>query len=757
MTDATHISNAELQRLRDVVGRVVNALSDRSIKVFQRGSRAYVQYDPNTGKPSYVSLPEIPDNCDRQLLVAIQGFLDHEVAHLLFTDFEYSRSRLPDVKKSKTLRALSNILEDVRIERAMQKKFPGSISNLGQTRDFVIDKVLRPDIEKMKAEGAVDQAAAMALLLPAAFRALDGQKEMVKFMEDHWDVFGPYEEQLRKFIPQIKALSSTKDVFALSEEIERVIASESESSPGDDGDDDESSESKSKSGKPNGKPQKSSGADGDADDGDSSNGSGSGGKGQKGKKGKKDEKDEKDGTGESKDEGEDKEPDEESGSKGGKDGGEDEGDGEDENESGGDGEDDADDASDGSDEGSSGGGAGGHTSEESGGNEENEFGQGPNKGSDFSKEPVWPEIDPDAVEDLNDMATRAISDEIKRLMTQDGDAPYTPYTRDFDYIGPLPNFDIRHNPALVDLEWYQLAQTNSHVIQSEIQRIFRAKSASRWQPGLRKGRINPHALHRLRTEDSRIFRKREEAQSKSVAVSLVLDLSGSMNYGGKAGGACAAALMFANILDKLGIANEVVGFTTMNSKVAQVLGRSKDLAKLQEDYSKDLVEIQAAAQKLYNDWARNGGEGPPPDLYGGRYARMAPTCLYAFKEFRERFTDDHRKVIAMIPKYYMNYIACNNVDGESIAQAAFRLVQRKENRKIMIVMSDGSPCADGDTGQLCRHLQSTVKELTAAGIEMLGLGMLDRSVTHYYPKSVVVNDAAEIPQAILQLLQLLLL
>ncbi|HDJ1985072.1 TPA: porphyrin biosynthesis protein, partial [Salmonella enterica subsp. enterica serovar Concord] len=75
----------EVQDFRDCVKRVVAMLSGKSIPVAERGNEAFVRYNKR-GEPVLVNIPSIPDDATPTLMNAVRGFLDHEVAHILFTD-----------------------------------------------------------------------------------------------------------------------------------------------------------------------------------------------------------------------------------------------------------------------------------------------------------------------------------------------------------------------------------------------------------------------------------------------------------------------------------------------------------------------------------------------------------------------------------------------------------------------------------------------------------------------------------------------
>ncbi|MFH4376904.1 cobalamin biosynthesis protein CobT, partial [Acinetobacter baumannii] len=93
-------------------------------------------------------------------------------------------------------------------------------------------------------------------------------------------------------------------------------------------------------------------------------------------------------------------------------------------------------------------------------------------------------------------------------------------------------------------------------------RAIQARSKSVWENGLKQGKLNSSSLARLAsTGDCRIFRKRVESKTKDVAVSLVVDMSGSM-CGSKIHTAAAASYALSNVLDRLKIPHEVICFTT---------------------------------------------------------------------------------------------------------------------------------------------------------------------------------------------------
>lgn len=326
-------------------------------------------------------------------------------------------------------------------------------------------------------------------------------------------------------------------------------------------------------------------------------------------------------------------------------------------------------------------------------------------------------------------------EKIKKLAKDEqSHAPYVPYSRQYDYVGPFPNAEkqiARFATTTTALKVYEHAVTNSHVIQNQIQKLFMAKALVRWEPGLRRGKINTTSLHKLRTGDPRVFRRKIESDDRNIAVSLLLDISGSMS-GSKVQYAAVAALMFSQVLSKLNISHEISCFSTYYGS-----------------YMGSLLPDADKINTMLGSIGATGGWGVGA-VGGITYGRYAPITNYIAKSYDGRLDESTKRLICMIPDGFSN-LRANNVDGESVATAGQRLLARQEKRKVMIVMSDGSPAADGDGRALGKHLKEVVKSLSQQGVEMLGLGMLDNSVTHYYPKSVVVHRVEDIPTKILEL------
>ena len=72
----------DIEIIRQAIVKVTQMLAGQKIKVTQQGADAFVTWDKR-GKPLRVNVPYLPDNASSDLIAAVQGFLDHEVAHIL--------------------------------------------------------------------------------------------------------------------------------------------------------------------------------------------------------------------------------------------------------------------------------------------------------------------------------------------------------------------------------------------------------------------------------------------------------------------------------------------------------------------------------------------------------------------------------------------------------------------------------------------------------------------------------------------------
>lgn len=139
------------ERIREAVTKTAKLLVRGKIEVTQQGAQPYVRYN-HDGSIACVNLPMIPEAPSAEFLDAVQGFIDHEVAHVLFTDKLAEIEVLERAAKEQRLpleriASLSNAFEDVRIERLMKLEYEGAAYNLTRSLEFVMGGAIKQALD----------------------------------------------------------------------------------------------------------------------------------------------------------------------------------------------------------------------------------------------------------------------------------------------------------------------------------------------------------------------------------------------------------------------------------------------------------------------------------------------------------------------------------------------------------------------------------------------------------------------------------
>lgn len=775
----------EIGALRNAVERIVKILSGQKIPVTQRGSNAFVQYDEKTGqRPVRVNIPVIPDDASPELIMAIQGFIDHECGHLLFSR-GHDAVRLDDLTPVK--KALWNIIEDVRIEKLMRRKFFGSDYNLNRVCDFLIDGLMRENIQKGLAI-AKDIDSPVPLInsaLVAVYRAAGGQlpfKELLAESAEYGEVLAPFYNVMGDdFEKEVLRIETPDDVLELTErhygklkklmedlapppplppqpgeeecESDSPKDDDDEQSQGQDGGEPNSEEdSQNGEGEKDDDTEQASEAEEDSDD-DDSNSSGEpegddegseepgadDGSDQTGDGNIDGESSEKDADADGNDaemgeEAEDQGEEDETPGKSSND--ESLNDSEDEAEVGTEAEGDSDgDQSDESGDGTpeSGGGSGSDEKQEELYQEEAPQ-DGDDAGQGYTDRMVEEEFEGLTSNEFDNLMEAIISQEVTKEQL---DSEYVPYSRDFDEIDFLPTDHKFPDDATAKLEDSTRHMTG--LLQKELERMMAARNRSAKVPGFRSGKLHGSSLHRVVAGDDRVFRRKHEIKTKATAVTLLVDNSGSMS-GPKFDLAMLSAFALCAALTKINVPCEVLGFTTGFKWVGSGGGYMRGT----RDYRK------------YDRWFREmaGEMVGQQDKTGVEYHRFEPIWMPIFKNFDEQFGLKQRERIACAK--YRPYLM-GNVDGESIRYAAHRLMQRQEERKVMIVLSDGQPAFTSVKRAPEADLKRAVADVQRLGVETIGIGIMSNAVETFYDNYAVLHNASELPTEIMRQLKKILL
>ena len=734
--------------LKASIEPIANMLAGKQIKVSYDRANSTPHLSFGNEKTGLVlHLPMLSDKTPPKIMDAIQGVVDHEVGHAIFSTNPKTLGL-----RDKLAQHIANNVEDVRIEREMRNLFKGSAHNLQTMARSILDDEFFTKLQFMR---AMKPHLFTLVALNVALQATEGvtfYQELVEKIPGFKEV---YDALVKYFgVRPMNAVRSTQDAADFGDQLRKTFKIEWEDDPpdpegsedeeGDESDEDDkdnessgsssgssSSSSKGKSKKPKqdkgkGKSKgkdsdngSDSGSDDSGQSGADDNRSGNGGKSPRPGSSKSDDdggdqdKDEMDGKENSggKDEDESSENEEKNDDKDQK--GDGEGDGSDskndaedeENDPSEESDDDEDESSDKEDGEDREGGADESTEDRG---EESDDNQLPAIGDgSAAAHPLKPED----LDELTSMTSKVIEQLVLKAQANDD---YTVKTTDYDKIEHIT--PSKRREKVEDLNAKVKSMTS--VIQKNLERAIAARSIVCWTPGHRRGKLYAPALSKLFTGDDRVFRRREEAMSKDVAVSLVVDCSGSMAGDGKAPLAATAAYALCEVLTHMGIKNEVIGFTTT----------------------------------IENRYAMS--DGSYDAIYASdRYSRQEPLYMPIFKGYADKFDMTARlRMVKMFEDHWM----ADNADGECVQIAAQRLLAQNTKGKIMIVLSDGYPAAFGNCRDLERNLKETVADLSKK-IKIVGIGIKSEAVKSYYPKYVVLDDIKELPATVVRKLQELLL
>jgi len=245
---------------------------------------------------------------------------------------------------------------------------------------------------------------------------------------------------------------------------------------------------------------------------------------------------------------------------------------------------------------------------------------------------------------------------------------------------------------------------------NKLQRQLLAKQNRAWDFDLEEGLLDSSKLPRIIMDpyNSLSFKKEKDLDFKDTIVTLLIDNSGSMR-GRPITIAAICADILSRTLERCSVKVEILGFTTKNWKG----GQSRDL------------------------WNKSSKPKTPGRLNDLRH------IIY-------KGADTHwRQAKNNLGLMLKEGLLKENIDGEAISWAYNRIKKRKEERKIMMVISDGAPVDDStlsvNSGDfLEKHLKKMVKFIESkTEIEVLAIG-IGHDVSRYYDKAIKITDVNEL-------------
>jgi cobaltochelatase CobT len=290
---------------------------------------------------------------------------------------------------------------------------------------------------------------------------------------------------------------------------------------------------------------------------------------------------------------------------------------------------------------------------------------------------------------------------------------YKAFSHKFDEV--IQAEDLCDADELTRLRAYldkQLAHLQGVVgrLANRLQRRLMAQQNRSWEFDLEEGTLDPVRLPRIIMDPFQplSFKQEQDTNFRDTVVTLLLDNSGSMR-GRPITVAATCADILARTLERCGVKVEILGFTTRAWKG----GQSREM------------------------WLQNGKPATPGRLNDLRH------IVYKSADAPWRRA---RKNLGLMMR---EGLLKENIDGEALDWAHKRLLGRPEQRRILMVISDGAPVDDSTLSvnpgnYLERHLRYIIEEIeTRSPVELIAIG-IGHDVTRYYRRAVTIVDAEEL-------------
>ena len=329
-----------------------------------------------------------------------------------------------------------------------------------------------------------------------------------------------------------------------------------------------------------------------------------------------------------------------------------------------------------------------------------------------------PDLEDQASESDKDFEEIEVEDKSKSELKKNiknniGDLKYKAYTEEFDEIINAEDLESEEelNRLRKNLD-QQLLQLKNFVskLANKLQRKLLAKQNRSWNFDLEEGLLDTSKLPRIIMDpfNSLSFKKEKDIEFKDTLVTILIDNSGSMR-GKPISVAAICADILARTLERCGVKVEILGFTTKHWKG----GSSR------EKWMKD----------------------DKPNLPG----RLNDLRHIIYKSADMPWRQGKNNMGLMLKEGLLK----ENIDGEALKWACNKMSKRKEERKILMVISDGAPVDDStlsanNSNYLETNLKNMVKWIeNKTNIELLAIG-IGHDVTRYYNQAIKITDVQDL-------------
>ncbi len=302
---------------------------------------------------------------------------------------------------------------------------------------------------------------------------------------------------------------------------------------------------------------------------------------------------------------------------------------------------------------------------------------------------------------------------IQKKDINDFNSEYKIFTTQFDEITKAENLENSDDATKLRKTLDQQLIGFHDVITklaNKLQRQLLAKQNRAWDFDLEEGLLDSSKLPRIIMDpyNSLSFKKEKDLDFKDTIVTLLIDNSGSMR-GRPITIAAICADILSRTLERCSVKVEILGFTTKNWKG----GQSREI------------------------WNKKGKPKTPGRLNDLRHI--------IYKSADTQWRQAKNNLGLMLKEGLLK----ENIDGEAITWAFSRIKKRKEERKILMLISDGAPVDDStlsvNSGDfLEKHLKKIVKYIEQKSeIEILAIG-IGHDVSRYYSRAIKITDVNEL-------------
>jgi len=352
-------------------------------------------------------------------------------------------------------------------------------------------------------------------------------------------------------------------------------------------------------------------------------------------------------------------------------------------------------------------------------NDQNDQNSKDSENNEMSIDASLPDIDQLSAESDNEIEVDEneeffnSSENKKKRNKNFGDSKYKFYTQEFDEV--IAAEELENEGELLRLRQnldQQLLSLKNFIskLANKLQRKLLAKQKRSWDFDLEEGSLDTSKLTRIIIDplSSLSFKKEKDVKFKDTLVTILIDNSGSMR-GKPISVAAICADILSRTLERCSVKVEILGFTTKHWKGGQ--SREK--------------------------WTNN-----QKPLFPGRLNDLRHII---YKSADTPWRQSKNNMGLMLKEGLLK----ENIDGEALKWAYNKILKKKEERKILMVISDGAPVDDSTLSTntsdfLENNLKRTVKWIEKNSfVELLAIG-IGHDVTRYYSRAIKITDVQDL-------------